>query len=139
LHRAFLILALALFTFGGCGGGGDLAPVSGVITLNGKPTAEIAVTFQPVAASGTKNPPPSAFGVTDQDGRYSLTVLSGDRKRASVGKNHVRICAYVVGDSDDPNRPKAKVKIPSRYWDQPTEFVVPPGGTSSANFDLKSP
>jgi hypothetical protein len=134
-----LILAPALLTLGGCGSGGDLAPVSGVITLNGKPTAEIAVTFQPVLAASTKDPPPSSFGVTDENGRYSLTVLNGDRKGASVGKNHVRICAYVVGDSDDPNRPKAKIKIPSRYWDEPAEFDVPAGGTSSANFDLTSP
>jgi hypothetical protein len=139
LLRTYLILTPLLLTLAGCGGGSDLAPVSGVVTLNGKPTAEIAVTFQPVPATSTKNPPPSAFGVTDQDGRYSLTVLDGDRKGASVGKNHVRICAYVVGDSDDPNRPKAKVKIPSRYWDEPAEFDVPPGGADAANFDLKSP
>ena len=139
LLRPILIPALLLLALSGCGGGGDIAPVSGIITLNGKPTAEIAVTFQPVPAASSKSPPPSAFGVTDQEGRYALMVLDGSRKGASVGKNQVRICAYVVGDSDDPNRPKAKVKIPSRYWDAPVEFEVPPGGTSSANFDLKAP
>ena len=77
--------------------------------------------------------------MTDQEGRYSLMVLDGNRKGASVGKNQVRICAYVVGDSDDPNRPKAKVNIPLRYWDDPAVFDVPPGGTDAANFDLKSP
>src|SRR5262245_2487482 len=140
LLRTYLIVAPAVLTLGGCGGGGGgLAPVSGVVTLNGKPTAEIAVTFQPVAESSTKNPPPSSFGVTDKDGRYSLMVLDGNQKGASVGKNQVRICAYAVGDSDDPNRPKAKVKIPSRYYDEPTEFDVPPKGTSSADFKLTSP
>jgi hypothetical protein len=139
LLRLTLILAPAVFLLGGCGGGGDLAPVSGVVTLNGKPTAEIAVTFQPVPAESTKTPPPSAFGVTDQNGRYTLTVLDGNRKGASVGKNQVRICAYVVGDSDDPNRPKAKIRIPGRYWDEPADFDVPPSGTDAANFDLKSP
>jgi hypothetical protein len=139
LLRPYWIFAPALLTLCGCGDGGGLAPVSGVVTLNGKPTAEIAVTFQPVAESSTKNPPPSSFGVTDKDGRYSLMVLEGDRKGASVGKNLVRICAYVVGDSDDPNRPKAKIKIPSKYWDQPAEFDVPAGGTSSADFQLTSP
>ena len=140
--RPSLILSSALsilVTFAGCGGSGDLAPVSGVVTLNGKPTAEIAVTFQPVPVPGTKDPPPSAFGVTNSDGRYSLMVLDGNRKGASVGKNQVRICAYAVGDSDDPNRPKAKVKIPARYWDAPAEFDVPTRGTDAANFDLKSP
>lgn len=139
LLRSILILGFLLPTLGGCGGGGDFAPVSGIVTLNGKPTAEIAVTFQPTPAASSKSPPPSAFGVTDQDGRFALMVLDGSRKGASVGKNQVRICAYVVGDSDDPNRPKAKVKIPARYWDAPVEFEVPPGGTSSANFDLKTP
>jgi len=135
-----LFLAPTLLALTGCGGaGGSLAPVSGVVTLNGKPTADIAVTFQPLLPASTKNPPPSATGVTDKDGRYSLTLLDGSRKGASVGMNQVRICAYAVGDSDDPNRPKAKVKIPFRYYDEPKEFDVPAKGTSAANFDLKSP
>jgi len=66
--------ALLSLLCGGCGSNGKVAPVSGVVTLNGKPIADVAVTFQPLAAEGQNVVGLSAFGVTGPDGRFSLKL-----------------------------------------------------------------
>jgi hypothetical protein len=126
----------------GCGSGGNVAPVSGVVTLNGKPTAGIAVSFQPVAKDGNMAPGPSAFGVTGPDGRFSAKIVGEERSGATVGKNQVRFCAYIDPADileDGSVKKKPSVKVPARYWSESAmEFDVPPKGTSSADFELKS-
>jgi hypothetical protein len=126
----------------GCGPSGKTVPISGVVTLNGKPAEEVAVTFQPVPPDGANVPGPSAFGVTGADGRYTLKLMGQDIKGATVGKNIVRFSAWVPTDPnvDGPPKAKPKTNVPSRYWsDAKIEFDVPSKGTTSANFDLKSP
>jgi len=135
------ILFLTLLS--GCGSSGNVAPVSGVVTLNGRPTADIAVTFQPIVPEGQNLTGPSAFGVTGSDGRYTLKQYGSDKPGATVGKNQVRITGHIeLTDMSEEalNKAKPKVNIPTKYWNDPKlEFEVPKGGTSSANFDLKSP
>lgn len=126
----------------GCGPSGKVVPVSGVVTLNGKPAEDVAVTFQPVAPDGTNVPGPSAFGISGADGRYTLKLMGEETKGATVGKNIVRFSAYVATDPnvDGPPKTKPKTNVPARYWsDSKIEFDVPAKGTSSADFDLKSP
>jgi len=122
----------------GCGGSGKVAPVSGVVTLDGKPVAQVAVNFQPMASEGNNVPGPAAIGVTDSSGHFEMRLIDGSGNGATVGKNQVRICVNATGDADDPNRVKPTFKIPARYYDEPSEFDVPKGGTSAANFELKS-
>ena len=125
----------------GCGGDSKIAPVSGVVTLNGKPVADVAVSFQPIATSGNNNPGPASFGVTGPDGKYAAKILGEDRKGAAVGKNQVRFSAHMPpSDPDNPVKTKPTVQIPGRYWyDSKLEFDVPQKGTSSADFKLTSP
>jgi len=134
--------ALLVF-FCGCGSDGKVAPVSGVVTLNGKPTADIAVTFQPIASEGQNVVGPSASGVTGPDGRYAVKLYGTQTRGATVGKNQVRFTGYVeLTDMSEEAllKAKPKINIPTRYWNDPKfEFDVPPGGTSSANFELTSP
>jgi hypothetical protein len=133
--------SFALLLLCGCGSDGSVAPVSGVITLNGKPTADIAVTFQPVAADGKNVPGPSAFGVTGSDGRYTLKLLGTETRGATIGKNQVRITGHAPpADMSEEALAKAKpkVNVPARYWSG-LEFDVPPKGTSKADFQLTSP
>jgi hypothetical protein len=141
--RSVLTGGALLVLAGGCGSGGKVAPVSGVVTLNGKPTEGIAVSFQPIATEGNNVPGPSAFGVTGPDGRYTAKIVGEERRGATVGKNQVRLCAYIdPGDilEDGSLKTKPTVKVPARYWsDSKIELVVPAKGTSSADFQLTTP
>jgi len=126
--RFVLTGSLALFFLCGCGSDGNVAPVSGVITLNGKPTADIAVTFQPVAPDGKNVTGSSAFGVTGSDGRYTLKLYGTDTRGATIGKNQVKITGHnPLTDMSEEALVKAKpkVNIPNRYWSS-LEFDVPP-------------
>jgi len=133
----------ALVLFGGCGSDGKTAPVSGIVTLNGKPVADVAVTFQPIVTDGKAIAGPSAFGVTGSDGRYTVKLYGTDKTGAAVGKNQVRICGYTeITDTSEEALKKAnpKINIPTRYWNEPKfEFEVPSQGTNSADFQLTSP
>jgi hypothetical protein len=141
--RSALITGVFLALLCGCGSDGKVAPVSGVVTLNGKPTADIAVTFQPIVPDGQNVAGPSAFGVTGSDGRYTLKLYGTETRGATVGKNQVRITGHTeFADMSEEtlNKSKPKVNIPTRYWNDPKlEFNVPPKGTGSADFQLTSP
>jgi hypothetical protein len=135
-------VALAL-SFGGCSGNGKLAPVSGVVKLNGKPVANVEVIFQPTSGESVSAPGPAAFGVTGADGRYTLKVMGEDKTGATIGKNVVRFSGRASAadfSEDGTKRGKPAVSIPARYGgDAKIEFDVPPKGTKSADFELTSP
>jgi hypothetical protein len=126
--------ALAL----GCGRSGKLAPVSGSVTLDGKPLAGALVSFQPVASQGTVAGIGS-YGTTDAAGKYSLRTTDTDSTGAVLGNHRVEINLKVESDDRDPrSRPPAKT-LPTKYnRNTELQFKVEPGGTTAANFDLKS-
>src|SRR5262249_18438053 len=86
------------------------------------------------------------------DGRFTL-IYDGTTPGALVGKHVVRISTdlgHGVPDTEGDPEALAKGKkinirrllepIPLEWHDQSTKtFVVPPGGTSQANFDTASP
>ena len=57
-------LALALSLAAGCGRDG-VAPVSGRVTLNGQPLANVHVSFQPIAAGTDLNSGGGSYAFTD--------------------------------------------------------------------------
>jgi hypothetical protein len=63
-----------------------LVPVTGVVRIDGKPLKKVAVRFVPKDDYG---PDYIAFGVTDEEGRY--TLLCKNRPGACVGENQVLI------------------------------------------------
>ncbi|MCA9003919.1 MAG: Ig-like domain-containing protein [Planctomycetaceae bacterium] len=70
----------------GCSGGGDqvkLAPVSGVVTMDGKPLADVVVIFSP-----DKGNPSS--GRTDSSGKYTL-LFKENAKGALLGPHRISI------------------------------------------------
>src|SRR2546423_11626348 len=80
----FWLLLLGLLS-GGCRKSGpELAPVSGHVTLNGKPLETGDVVFQP---ENGKSP---ALGRTDAEGRYELAYKRGVMG-GPVGQNLVQI------------------------------------------------
>jgi hypothetical protein len=138
------MLATLLAFVMGCSGGGTFVPVSGVVTLDGKPYDKAVVSFQPMASEGNPNPGRGSSAYTDQSGRFVLE--SDNHKGAVVGKHRVRIMTRgndVVGASPEGGSPDdAPVArnvdpIPAE-WNSTSdkEFEVPAGGTDKANFEI---
>jgi hypothetical protein len=78
-------MAAVLF-LAGCGGSDlNLAPVEGIVTLDGKPIPDAAVLFLP--DDPTMGPP--AAGTTDGEGRF--TLITANLPGAAVGSHRVAI------------------------------------------------
>jgi hypothetical protein len=142
LHRLPVLCALAACAAGcaaGCGGSYPTAPVSGKVTLDGKPLPQAAVTFQPVAEGGHR-PGPGSGGFTDAEGRYTLKIIGQETRGAVVGKHRVLIS--MVPPETDPTNDKQKryKQLPAKYSGKDTklDFQVPAAGTDAADFELKS-
>jgi hypothetical protein len=83
------LLLVGLAIGGGCGRQIPVHPVSGRVTLDGKPLVDAQISFRP--ANG-----PEAFGVLDGDGRYTLsTRAAGDG--AVAGKHAVTLSPLTEG------------------------------------------
>jgi hypothetical protein len=133
----------------GCSGGPDLASVSGVVMLDGKPYPNAVVSFQPIGTPDNPNPGRGSSADTDENGRFVLKY-DGMKDGAVVGKHRVRIMTRgnnVVTEapsgvgSDDAAPPPGRVvdPIPLEWNAQSTkEFDVPAGGTDKANFEITS-
>jgi hypothetical protein len=147
-------LTLVLLLFAGCGDSLQIAPVSGTVTLDGGPLAGASITTQPVG-SGSENPGPGSFGLTDAQGRYELELVKPARKGAIIGEHRVMISKVgaehagnepqqaadgVMVWTDDPrgNRQPAGATWPARFTDGSLQLQVPVEGTDQANFDLKT-
>jgi hypothetical protein len=121
----------------GCGGPGyKLAPVSGRVTLKGKPLADVKVSFQP-SQKGKSEPGPGSFGTTDADGRYSLKTVTEPPADGAVVGTHVvtfRITTPQSLTTDEAVAPG--IMLPVRAVDGSLSFEVTPEGTDQADFDL---
>jgi hypothetical protein len=94
-----ILCACGLFTLAGCGGL-KLVPVSGKVTLGGKPLYGGAVSFVPDASKGN-NARVSCMGPIRFDGRYELTTSgiteSGTGKGAPPGWYKVTLLTTLPG------------------------------------------
>jgi len=143
MPRVLLLCWLVVLT--GCGPKPPrMAQVSGRVTLDGKPLPKASVTFVPMASKENQNPGKTAQGITDEEGRYQLSVDVAT-PGAVVGKCRIyistRLSDPAIDDRDagGPIRSLPRDKVPPRY-NMGTElsFDVPPAGTDKANFDLTS-
>jgi len=148
LAVAVLVSVLGL----GCTGqqGGDrpkTVRVTGTVTHSGEPVEGATVAFQ--SAGGSK----SAIGVTDADGKYTLTTFeSGDG--AVPGEYQVKICKYqvetsqAVDESSPDYVPPAEGEqsappenlLPGKYADPTTSGLtatVSESGGDSFDFSLE--
>lgn len=80
----FALLALAA----GCSGA-DVAPVTGRVTLDGKPLANATVLFQPIGQR--RSPGMGSVGRTDADGQFVLRQINPDRPGAVLGEHRIKI------------------------------------------------
>jgi len=126
--RAWLLSFVVGLLLTGCGTSYQTAHVAGRVTLDGKGLGHAQVMFIPVPGSGGQDTLPSSGALTDDDGRFTLTLNSGGNgDGAVVGKHNVVI---TLG---------SRKQLPDRYNRHTTlECEVPASGREDANFDLKS-
>lgn len=139
LLAGFSIAVLTL----GCSRGPEYVPVSGQVTLDGKPLAGAVVIFQPVARSADDAGGFGSSGKTDSDGRYTLRVAGpSDNPGALVGNHRVSITTRTSESppgSDEIKPLKGGERVPARFNSESIlTLEVPPGGTTSADFTLTS-
>lgn len=105
--RMFQVVGSALVLIAGCGRDGlNLAPVEGIVTLDGQPVADAGVVFSPI---DPKQGPP-ASGATDEVGRF--TLMTNNRGGAALGDH--RVC---ISKAD-----AFGIEIPAEEFDNP-DFV----------------
>ena len=160
------VAVLILIHCGGCGSEFDVAPVSGVVTLDGQPLQGATVVFAPSGNRENRNPGPFSTGTTDANGKYELILRDGSTHGAIVGNHKVGISLPETTDADvqveiekyikdaqargvlhevtpdeiDRIRDAAKrqmQRIPTEYnKDSRLRFEVKGNNVNTANFDL---
>jgi Carboxypeptidase regulatory-like domain len=87
------LLAAALLSITGCGNG--LTPITGVVTMDGKPLPNAIVTFFPVDGGS------SATGKTDDKGSYKLIGVLGEGLKPGSYKVAITTAETAVAESSD--------------------------------------
>jgi hypothetical protein len=109
--RSYCLLVAILAA--GCNRSGlDLAPVEGVVTLDGVPVAEAGIMFSPVEPG--KGLP--ATGATDEQGKF--TLQTANQPGAAIGDHRVAISkSDVIAIPQRRGLPiyKTKEHIPAKY------------------------
>jgi len=139
----------------GCGGAADVAPVSGVVLYGDQPLAGAGITTQPIA-KGTENPGSGSFGKTDEQGRFTLELVTPPMPGAIIGEHRVMITppetsatqaapATKMVDGvevfiDDPQTRRANPTggaWPASFSDGSLRLVVPPAGVTDAKISIQ--
>jgi hypothetical protein len=123
--RAVACLGI-LFTavgFVGCGSD-NLSKVTGKVTLDGQPAADLQVKFEPVSEGG-----PEAIGKTQADGTYEL-FSPGTKAGAAPGEYLVRITPPETGNPD------TQTTLPPKYNDQTELKATVAPGTNKFDFEV---
>ena len=132
------VTPLLVATAVGCGGSGlELAPVAGVVTLDGQPVSEAGIMFQPADAS--KGPP--AYGATDENGRFEL--ITANQPGALIGEHRVAISkteSIAIPQRRGLPIYKTKEHIPPKYGNYESSglSVTVEDDDNSLKFDLTS-
>lgn len=96
----------------GCGDASPpLTPVSGRVTLDGRPLADAVLEFVPASGS-------PSFGRTDARGRYELW-FAHQRPGGVAGANLVRVLPALAENEAGGLDEASDVLIPARYTQQP--------------------
>jgi hypothetical protein len=125
---------LVLSACAGCNGGTDTQPVEGKVTLDGRPLEQVHLIFYPVEANPAK--PTRFIGLTDAQGHFAMRGDEGKFDGMPAGKYRVTLTTAVAAAGADETTPLPPERVPAKHRNQ--EFEVPAGGTTEANFELKS-
>lgn len=130
-YMLVLVLSCSLLGFAGCGGKFKMAPVSGTITVDGKPLSDATVSF---TAQVIGSEAPASAGKTDQSGKYSLSLIADETNGAVIGKHQVVIAKSFESSSDVATpEERAKASLPNHNL----TFEVKPG-QNVADFNLET-
>src|SRR6267142_1970872 len=94
----------------GCGRKSNVVPVSGRVTVDGQPLANVAINFGPL--TGGLDGAYAAYGKTDGEGRYTLKLVDNGRRGAMVGKNRVTLNESGLGGESDGAAARLQFKLP---------------------------
>lgn len=144
------LLSIALIVFAvGCSArsGPPIAPVSGKVTVDGQPMADIIVTFEPLTTDASADQRATSLGITDAQGRFVLKGGGEQFNGALVGKHRVRLAKKEpqLMDELDPNynarnemkKLKNFKQLPKKYnASSDLTIDVPASGTHKAAFDI---
>lgn len=131
-HPLFAVMLLAL-ACGGCGSGEkepEMAAVTGIVKLDGTPVKGLLVKFEPKAAGGDLKIGSASSGITDDQGKFTLTSASG-KSGAVVGNHTVRINHASEADAPADQQIKAEYNT-----DSTTTKMVEKGKTNEFTFEL---
>ena len=72
LHGSLVLTVLCCVALAGCGSSAsyELAPVSGVVTLNGKAVPDTQIIFQPKGTADNPSPGPGSTAFCDDAGKF---------------------------------------------------------------------
>ncbi|MDR0610389.1 MAG: YbfJ family protein [Planctomycetaceae bacterium] len=142
MKHLYLLTTIVVLFLCGCSTKLPIVPVSGTVTLDGKPLEGFQVFFQPIHSEASQTML-TASGLTDKQGKFILkTVEENPRNGVSVGEYRV-IIGWVdpnsmsLGDSEPQRQPP--VNIPTNVQTEGILFTVPPKGTQTADFHLTNP
>jgi hypothetical protein len=114
------VLFVGIVTLTGCSDGPKMVEVEGTVTVKGKPVDKIQVEFWPEGNG------PRSIGVTDEQGRFSLSSDDGKRKGAAVGSHRIVLRDIgILGDeflgraAEDIDLTKGKKPRISTEYDEP--------------------
>lgn len=130
LIRAIFFLLAGVFA-SGCTQSIKSVPVSGRVTLNGKPLADVAINFSPLTGGDNAF---AGYGKTDNEGRYVLKLVENGQSGGTAGKNRVTLNERTGAAESDGGGPAVMFKLPSKARDGTMTIEVPATGTDAADF-----
>ena len=132
-RRFIAIGGVVLASVTGCGP--SLVPVEGMITLDGKPLAGATIGMELV---GGEKDFRLFSGETDADGRYAIKPFESDREGALAGEYHVMITSVKAPPGANEMTVLPPERVPPEYQNGSKTLQVPEGGTTDADFAIKT-
>ncbi|MGL4593891.1 MAG: hypothetical protein ACRCUY_04090 [Thermoguttaceae bacterium] len=130
----FLVIGICLI---GCDSRPRPVPVSGLVTIGGKPAFDCQVRFEVI--SDDVYPPPSAAAMTDSEGKFTLKTVEPNRRTGAIPGKYRVYCEWLClnpPEGKEPEQVPKPYKLPIKSLDGSIEFIVPPKGTHEANFEF---
>ncbi|MHC2069233.1 hypothetical protein ACYFX5_17310 [Bremerella sp. T1] len=115
----------------------EFAPVSGTVTIKGKPQPNLIVSFLPMAQGEESGP--ASSGLTDEQGRFTLKTTGEDGvEGAQIGQHQVRIRNRIVLGAEDAvvQEKSSGIRLPKKATDGSMTIDVPKEGLDTLTFEL---